>query len=488
MTKPLPLFHVTADSRSVKTGSIFVAIKGAKQDGHEFISAAFAAGAAQVYSELPHPDSRVISLGKNARKKLADLCSEAWGHPTRKLKMIGITGTSGKSTTADLVQHLLNAEGFHCARIGTNGFSFHGQQHETVNTTPDTETLHRYFAEVLSRGATHVVMEVSSHSLEQDRPWGIAWDVVAFLNLSPEHLDYHPSMDAYFRSKMKLFSDHLYASTLAGKKPLQLINVDHEWGKRAMTEHTTTSPDITLTNPISVSSQNEIQNVKDTLNGISGKIKLQEWMDFTCPLFGSFQQENILMAAKIASALNVTDATLIAALNTFPGVPGRMESIPNPHQLLVLVDYAHKPEALEKVLLSLQGKKIHTVVGCGGDRDPSKRPLMGAIAAKLSNQLTLTSDNPRTEDPDKILAAIEVGVKDALQNKSARIQTYRVEPNRSIAIRQAIQNANPGDVILIAGKGHETYQIIGSEKKHFDDREEARIALQKRPIHLKSPS
>lgn len=455
------MIHVTANSKEVKAGSIFFALKGAKFDGHQFINDAFNAGASKVYTENDVGDSRVIVLGKHARKKLGELASEMYGHPTHQLKMVGVTGTSGKTTTSYLIQHILNSE-FRCARLGTNGGEFEGKTWETINTTPDTLTLQKWFREVLDLGATHVVMEASSHALDQDRVWGIAWDRVVFLNLSPEHMDYHPTLEHYFEAKALLFTQHLDFSRTVGKKPIGFTNSGVDYGRKLLTQ----APGLQ-----GYSVADDVKNLINTPTGIAAQVKVNyEWYSMECPLFGSFQIENILAALNIGSSLGVEN--FWACLKTFPGVPGRMESIPNQKGIFVFVDYAHKPEALEKVLQSIQGKRIITVFGCGGDRDRTKRPVMGEIATRLSNHVVVTSDNPRTENPMFILTEVEAGITYAGR------KNYEVIEDREAAIRHAISIAKSGDIVLIAGKGHEDYQIIGEVKRHFDDREVAKAALQ----------
>jgi len=452
------MIHVTANSKEVRPGSIFFALQGAKFDGHSFIDDAIRAGASKIYCERDLGRSDVIPLGDRARKKLGELASEMYGNPTQKLVMIGVTGTSGKTTTSYLIEHLLNECGsggnFRCARIGTNGAHFDGKLADTINTTPDALSLQKWFKDVLDQGATHVVMEVSSHALQQDRVWGIAWDAAVFLNLSPEHLDYHPTLDQYFEAKSRLFTEHFEFSKKQGKHPKLFANIDDEYGRRLVQEQ----PQVKGYSPQA---------------GVSYPIQ--------CPLFGAFQMENILAALQIVTALvapfGIASDRVAKALATFPGVPGRMEAIPNTRGIQVFVDYAHKPEALEKVLSAIQGNHIITVFGCGGDRDKTKRPVMGSIAARLSDELILTSDNPRTEDPLVILSEIEAGVIHAIENHRAKTNAYRVIPDRAQAIQEAIRIAKPGEIVLIAGKGHETYQIFGTEKRHFDDREEARKAL-----------
>lgn len=457
--------HVTANSKEVKPGSIFFALQGAKFDGHDFIEAAIKAGAAKVYSEREVGIGGVEVLGKTARKKLGELASQMYGNPSHTLKMIGVTGTAGKTTTTYLIHHLLETLGIPTARLGTNGGFFKGQESETSNTTPDALTLHKWLKEMLDLGAKAVVMEVSSHALDQDRAYGTTWDAACFLNLSPEHLDYHPNLDHYFNSKALLFNLHAEYSRQHHKNPHLFSNLDSPYGSRLIAEN----PKIQA-----FSVQNQIRGITSNSFGVQGDIKSGiSFVHFQCPLYGSFQIENILAAISVVLSFGFELKEVCRALESFKGVPGRMEHIPNDHGIFVFVDYAHKPEALEKVLEAIQpdsGKsnQVITVFGCGGDRDKTKRPVMGEIATRLSDFVFLTSDNPRSENPIQILKEIESGISK---------KNFEVIPDRAAAILKAIATAKKGDFVLIAGKGHEDYQIVGSEKKHFDDREEARKAL-----------
>jgi UDP-N-acetylmuramoyl-L-alanyl-D-glutamate--2,6-diaminopimelate ligase len=455
--------HVTANSKEVRPGSVFFALKGANFDGHDFIREALEKGASRVYSERETGIPGVEALGDSARRKLAELASEMEGHPSRSLLMVGVTGTSGKTTTTYLIEHLLNRAGIPCARLGTNGGSFRGDEVETANTTPDAITLQAWFSRVKALGAKAVVMEASSHALHQDRCYGIAWDAACFLNLSREHMDYHPSLDHYFNAKALLFTLHTAFARSTGKTPLGFSNRDCAFGSRLIEENREVQ---------GFSPSSQVRNLANTPAGIRFEVELGgQWYETACPLFGAFQIENILAALSVVTGLGVSAGIACEALSDFPGVPGRMESIPNPHGIGVFVDYAHKPEALEKVLLAIQGPRIITVFGCGGDRDRTKRPVMGAIATRLSNEVILTSDNPRSEDPLQILREIEAGVVG---------KNYRVIPDRATAIREAIRSAHSGDLVLIAGKGHENYQLVAGQKSYFDDREEARRALEER--------
>jgi UDP-N-acetylmuramoyl-L-alanyl-D-glutamate--2,6-diaminopimelate ligase len=457
------MMHVTANSKEVIPGSVFFALKGAKHDGHLFIREALERGASKVFAERDTGIPGVEVLGAAARKRLAEMASEMAGHPTHALKMIGVTGTSGKTTTTYLIQHILQFSGIPCARLGTNGGEFLGQSVPTSNTTPDAITLQTWFATVREQGAKAVVLEASSHALHQDRCWGIAWDAVCFLNLSREHMDYHPTLDHYFEAKALLLTTHAFYSRGLGKTVGAHANRDSGFGSRMISENQDVEP-------YSVSSQ--VRNQSSGAFGLHFEVLLQgNWMPVECPLFGAFQTENILAALTICTGLGVAPSLACKALSTFPGVPGRMEFIPNEKGILVFVDYAHKPEALEKVLLAIQGGgRIWTVFGCGGDRDRSKRPVMGEIATRLSHHVILTSDNPRSEDPVSILNEIESGIEKT---------NFETIQDRRAAIEKAVACARSGDIVLIAGKGHEDYQLVGAEKRHFDDREEARRALAK---------
>ncbi len=478
------LIHVTANSKEVKKGSIFFALKGAKFDGHLFVKDAVLAGASQIYCEedpkikltpTQSAHCKITILGKETRKKLGELASQMAGNPTHTLKMIGVTGTSGKTTTTYLIHHLLNACGYSCARLGTNGGYFKGYETETSNTTPDPVTLQKWFKTVQEQGATHVVMEVSSHALDQERTWGIAWDGAVFLNLSPEHMDYHPTLEHYFKAKALLFTEHAEYSKNIGKNFYAVSNQDRSYGARLIKENKNIHP---------YSIREQVRNLRNTATGIEAEMKLnRKWVPVSCPLFGTFQIENILAALSIVAGLGIDVEEACATLPHFSGVPGRMEYIPNEEGIFTFVDYAHKPEALEKVLLSVkptlerfrEGQKLITVFGCGGDRDKTKRPVMGDIATRLSDLVILTNDNPRSENPNEILKEIEGGIQ---------TKNYQVIPDRGLAIETAIRLANRGDIVMIAGKGHETYQIVatphGLEKVHFDDREEVQKALLKK--------
>lgn len=471
---------VTSDSRQVKPGTLFVAVVGGKQDGHDFIDQAVANGAAAVMGErkldhqLPVPYVQV----PDSRKALADAAAEFHGYPSRSMKLAGVTGTSGKTTCTYLLESILHAAGFKVGVIGTINFRYGTAKKskiiESTHTTPGPAELQALLAEMKLNGVTHVVMEVSSHALRQKRVAGVEFDTMAFTNLTPEHLDFHKDLEDYYASKKLLFTELYDSSIEAKKKPIRVVNVDDPFGERLVKEvgrwdlltfgyvfrHETAA----LVSGV---------GLKDQIEGIRGTIEIADQkLAIESNLVGEFNIANILTAVSMAEALGVDRAAIARGINQLAGVPGRLERVPNKKSIHVVVDYAHKPDALEKVLRTLQAfrgrHRLITVFGCGGDRDRAKRPVMGRLAETLSDVVIVTSDNPRTEEPAAIIAEIRAGMLGS---------TYKVEPDRKKAIQLAIAQALPGDLVLIAGKGHEDYQIIGTRKTPFDDRKVAAEAL-----------
>ncbi|MGE0616544.1 MAG: UDP-N-acetylmuramoyl-L-alanyl-D-glutamate--2,6-diaminopimelate ligase [Bacteriovoracia bacterium] len=451
------VLHVTADSRQVKAGTVFVATPGVSADGHAFLPAAAAQGALLLVGERSPPSglSTPYLQVTDSRQVLGLLASAFYGHPSRAMKLIGVTGTSGKTTTTYLIESILAAAGERPGLIGTVEFRTPKGALPSTHTTPGAVELQKLLAEMRDAGCLSVVMEVSSHALKQARTYGIAFDVVAFTNLSPEHLDYHPDMEDYFQSKARLFGEYMNFSAEAGKQPRAVVNARDDFGGRLlkMAKNATPAP--------------ETGGLRFDLRGVRGKVG---GVAIESPLLGDFNAQNIAVAVGVAHALAVAPATIAEGVRRLSGVPGRLEPVPNGRGFTVLVDYAHKPDALEKVLTMLRtlkgNGKLITVFGCGGDRDRQKRPRMGEIAARLSDQVVVTSDNPRTEDPLVIIREIEGGIGDA--DARARV---KVEADRRAAITQALTAAKGGDVVLIAGKGHEDYQVLGTRKIHFSDRE-----------------
>ncbi len=464
----LEIQSITSDSREVRPGTLFVAVQGTARDGHEFIEGAQRAGAVAVVGEKPAPEGLRVPYFQVPRSRLAlaELAARFYGSPSHGMLMVGVTGTSGKTTTTYLIESILSAAGHSVGVIGTVNFRHGDQIIPSTHTTPGPVELQALLARMRAEGCSAVVMEVSSHALKQDRVSGIAFDGMVFSNLSPEHLDFHPDMEDYYQSKTLLFTKMVAAATFAQKAPFAAINRQDSYGQRLLAELTASSP--------AEGFRFEGFEVPPTLiadlRGIHGQVG---GVRVDSELMGTFNASNLMAALSVCRGLGIADDSIAAGLARVKTVPGRMERVPNGAGVHVLVDYAHKPDALQKVLTTLRELKgshrIITVFGCGGDRDRTKRPVMGRIAAELSDLVWITSDNPRTEDPSAIISEIVAGAKG-----QARCE---VEPDRKRAIFKAISKAATGDLVLIAGKGHEDYQILGTTKIHFDDREVAAEAL-----------
>lgn len=476
---------LTCDSRQVRVGEIFFAIPGEKLDGHEFIPQALESGAAGVI--VAHKASWLQGTTwirtKDVRRTMGLWGAHFYGRPSRRMKLVGVTGTNGKTTVAYLVESILSAAGLEPGVIGTINYRYRGRQVPSHHTTPESLELQSLLAEMEAAGAQSVVMEVSSHALVQERVRGIDFDVGIFTNLSRDHLDYHASMDDYFSAKSKLFTDYLkvsvkpkraaviYAEDARGR---ELLHKLRDSGLETWSYGEDSEWDI---HPVTV--QRDVA-------GLRGQLEFKgRHLDFSSPLLGAANLQNIMGAVGVGGCLELPANVIAKGIQQLTSVPGRLEKVENNLGVSVLVDYAHTPDALEKVLGAvrpLTQRRVLTVFGCGGDRDRGKRPLMGEIAARLSDLLVLTSDNPRTEDPLRILAEIENGVQKTGLKRfgDGSPQTergYWVEKDRRAAIRIGLRIAQRGDLVLIAGKGHEDYQILGAKKIHFDDREVAREEL-----------
>jgi UDP-N-acetylmuramyl-tripeptide synthetase len=409
---------------------------------------------------------------RDSRKALARVAAHFYGNPSHSLLMIGVTGTSGKTTTTYLIESILKAAGHEVGVIGTVNFRYGSKIFDSTHTTPAAVELQRLLSEMKFAGCTAVVMEVSSHSLKQHRTSFIAFDGMVFTNLSPEHLDFHTDMDDYFRSKSILFTDMVEYSVSVGKKPYGAVNVDDEYGTRLCKDlETRPYPGFSF-------GRFGQRYLSVSLAGIQGKVGE---IEVRSALAGQFNAYNILAGLEVTRGLGIQAEAISAGIENLRLVPGRLERVPNAKGVHVFVDYAHKPDALEKVLRTLREvrgpHRLLTVFGCGGDRDRKKRPVMGKIAVELSDYVYVTSDNPRTENPEAIISEILAGIPQEFSN-------YRVESDRKKAIFAAIEEAKTGDLVVIAGKGHENYQIIadstvpgGTRKIHFDDREVALEAL-----------
>ncbi|MBH8575394.1 UDP-N-acetylmuramoyl-L-alanyl-D-glutamate--2,6-diaminopimelate ligase [Nostocaceae cyanobacterium CENA369] len=462
------------NSHACGAGDLFIGMPGTRVDGGEFWPSAIASGAvaAVVSTEAVQknpPTSEVVISANNMTKACAQIAAAFYNYPSQKLQMVGVTGTNGKTTTTHLIEFLLGKAQLSTALMGTLYTRWAGFEQTAVHTTPFAVELQQQLAEAVNAGCEFGVMEVSSHALAQGRVLGCEFEVGVFSNLTQDHLDYHSDMEDYFAAKALLFSpDYL--------KGRAIINADDAYGQRL----------IAALNPERVWSYSVNNNSADLWmselnyepNGVSGKLHTPKGdVTFRSPLVGQYNLENLLAAVGTVLHLGLDLQLVVSAIPEFPGVPGRMERVQiSPKQdISVIVDYAHTPDSLENLLKAarpfIPGKMI-CVFGCGGDRDRTKRPKMGKIAADLADVAVVTSDNPRTEDPERILQDVLAGIPETVKPT--------VIGDRATAIRTAILQAQPGDGVLLAGKGHEDYQILGTEKIHFDDREHARDSLQER--------
>jgi UDP-N-acetylmuramoyl-L-alanyl-D-glutamate--2,6-diaminopimelate ligase len=471
-------------SQDVKPGGLFVAIAGHAADGHDYIDDAIESGAVAVVSQKKIKGKALNIRVADTRQALADIAACFFGNPSERLTVIGITGTNGKTTTAYLVESILQQAGFEVGVIGTINYRYAGQTFDNPITTPESLDLQRILADMLRAGVSHVVMEASSHAIDLYRIRNCRFDVAVFINLSQDHLDFHGDMTSYWASKKKLFTEYL----LEGPKrehAVAVINCNNKNGSE-LAEILNVPVIMTGSGPNDTVCAN---NAQCDRNGIAGKISTPGGkFHFKSRLVGKHNLENILCAAGVGFALNLPVEALRSGIEAVSSIPGRLEHIENNAGRFVYVDYAHTPDALEnaiKALSAVMQRRMICVFGCGGDRDKEKRPLMGEIAARLCDLAVVTSDNPRSEDPMTIIAQILDGARKAnSRNYSAsdlndgfREKGYVVEADRQRAIQLGIKVSETGDTVLIAGKGHETYQILGTSTIAFDDREEARKAL-----------
>jgi UDP-N-acetylmuramoyl-L-alanyl-D-glutamate--2,6-diaminopimelate ligase len=481
---------VVYDSRQAAAGSLFVAIHGEKSDGNRFIADAIERGATAIVSECPQPVPRAqgesaeaqsakIPAGPipasvawlrvpDARKALAIIAANFFGRPADKLQLIGITGTNGKTTTSFLLDSIIRAAGFRSGLFGTIEYRTPLETYPAKTTTPESLDLHRFFSEIVRAGGTHAVLESSSHALALDRLWGCRFAAAAFTNLTRDHLDFHNTMESYFAAKRRLFED-----TGAGPARCGIVNIDDPYGQKLCN-----IAEQTITYGLSSGAQVSPKKFTLALRGLdfvaetpAGKIEVRS------PLVGRTNVYNLLAAIATSIALFLPREAIEAGISALAAVPGRFERIDLGQSFLVVVDYAHTDDALQKLLetsreLHPNGRVI-TLFGCGGERDRSKRPLMGEAAGRMSDVVVLSSDNPRSEDPLKIINDALVG----LQRTSAKVL---VEPDRERALELALDQARPGDMVLLAGKGHEATQVLKDRTIEFDDREVARRILRKR--------
>ncbi|MDL2285970.1 UDP-N-acetylmuramoyl-L-alanyl-D-glutamate--2,6-diaminopimelate ligase [Desulfococcaceae bacterium OttesenSCG-928-F15] len=462
-------------SDRIRAGDIFVAVPGFSTDGHLFAEKAAKNGAILLVAERPVPEAGIPTiLVDKSRKALSALSAAFFGFPGNDLVTIGITGTNGKTTTACLLKEILERAGHKTGLLGTLGW-YYGDLHETTdNTTPESRDLQEKLARMRDAGITHLVMEVSSHAADLGRIEHIPFDLGVFTNLSQDHLDYHRTMEAYWECKRAFLLGVLDGKF--GKKGSRLVlNIDDPKGENLLNECIAKTGGHRLLS--TGSHPDAIVRAGDprfSLEGIRMSLSMpEETIALFSPLVGSFNLENMLLASAAASALGISGEAVKEALEHPAPVPGRLERIEDPKGRFIFVDYAHTPDALEKalkVLRHLTKGKLFLVFGCGGNRDRGKRPLMGGIAAKYADSFIVTSDNPRKEEPLAIIEDIRSGIPVSAH--------YTVNPDRKSAIGEAISKMNAGDALLIAGKGHEPYQIIGETTFPFDDREVAREGIQ----------
>ena len=468
VTHDVEVGRMQYDSRKIQRSDCFVAIKGTASDGHTFIQSAINQGAKVVVLEddkvLPDPLCMHAGVLKvvvpDSRRALAVMSANYFDHPSKKLRLVGITGTNGKTTTSHLIKAILEAGGEKVGLVGTIEYQIGKQIITATHTTPESLELNELFASMVENNCTSVSMEVSSHALDQSRVYGLDFDAAVFTNLTQDHLDYHSTMDNYFKAKKILF-------TFLKPSGCAVINHEDQWGIQLLNsvEAKKISYGINSTADIFA------KEIQLSINGTTFIVSNgQEECTVSTPLIGTFNVYNVLAAYTTGMALGLSQEQILAGIKNLKNVRGRFERIVSPAGWTAIVDYAHTPDALENCLKTIHDVlpkenrgRIITVFGAGGDRDKTKRPMMGRIAGDYSDLVIVTSDNPRTEVP-------EVIIDDVLQGIIRHASVLR-EVDRQTAIERAIKCAQRGDVVLIAGKGHEDYQIIGKEKKHFSDRE-----------------
>ncbi len=492
---------IAYDSRKVIREGLFVAVKGENFDGHDFIDDAIMKGAAAIVQESPHPSpagGRGGSTGStpvfirvdDSRRALACLANNFYKRPSESISAVGITGTNGKTTTSYLVKSILEAWGKRVGLVGTIAYSIADREFPALHTTPESVEFQGLLREMAGAGCSHVVAEVSSHSLSQKRVDYTRFVVVVFTNLTRDHLDFHQTMESYYAAKERLFTELLSGAGTA------VINADDEWGRRLLmklgggrgTGRRKDGCPFIITYGMDRDADITATEREDTPSGVSIRVAHNhESYRIDSPLVGTPNIYNILAATAACVALNVPMNVIREGIGKAASVRGRFEKVDKDQDFLCIIDYAHTPDALERLIITaralLRNKdrpgRIITLFGCGGDRDRGKRPVMGEIAARLSDYVIVTSDNPRSEDPGGIMKEIAAGITRS---------NYRMVPDRREAIAVAVEEAEAGDILLIAGKGHEEYQEIGGTRRRFSDREVAAEAIRNKLIREKVKS
>ncbi|MEN6430152.1 MAG: UDP-N-acetylmuramoyl-L-alanyl-D-glutamate--2,6-diaminopimelate ligase [Coriobacteriales bacterium] len=460
-----PVSGIAYRSDRVTPGDVFFCIPGFENDGHEFAHDAVARGAVALVAQHAIPGVDVpTALVDDSRKALAVASARFYGFPTRDMDVVGVTGTNGKTTTAYLVESIMRAAGRTTGLIGTVETRIAGARHDSSRTTPESADLQRLFAQMREAGVSGVAMEVSSHAIDLHRVDAVTFAVAAFTNLTQDHLDYHHTMEEYWSVKRRLFTEMDVRA--------RVVNTDDPAGRELAS---------TLGSAIAVGRGDEaLVRAADEVQAATSSVftLVTPWGSrrLRVPLAGRYNVDNALVAAGSGIAVGIELDAIARGLEEAPQVPGRLERIDEGQPFAVLVDYAHTPDSLAKALAAVRAAtpgRVIVVFGCGGDRDPDKRPLMGAAAGHGADEVVITSDNPRSEDPVGIILEIEDGIRPTGTS-------YRVVVDRREAIATALDLASPGDAVLIAGKGHEQYQVFSDRKVHFDDREVARQELRAR--------
>jgi UDP-N-acetylmuramoyl-L-alanyl-D-glutamate--2,6-diaminopimelate ligase len=476
------------DSREVAPGDLFVALRGSLADGHDYLAEALSLGAVALLVDAPPaalPPGVVAAVVLDPRRALAPLAEHFFGHPARELELVGITGTNGKTSTSFLVESILRAAGRSVGLVGTIEVRYAGERQRAVNTTPESLDLQRTLRAMRSRGVDSVAMEVSSHGLALGRVEGCRFAAVALTNVTQDHLDFHRDMEAYVEAKLRLFRDHLRPGAAA------VVNVDDAHGAAFVAAaRAAGGRALRVSRSAAGDAEIAVERAEVRLEGTRASFRLPDGrLELEIPLVGEFNVENAAVAVGVAAGLGISHDAIARGVASCPQVPGRVERVGAEISgaPTVLVDYAHTPDAVDKLLRTLRplaSGRLVTVFGCGGDRDRGKRPLMARAVAAWSDRAIATSDNPRTEDPEAILDDVEGGLdklgRVAPEALDGAAHSYARVADRRRAIDLALAIARPEDTVVIAGKGHEDYQIIGRERLPFDDREEARRALRRR--------
>jgi UDP-N-acetylmuramoyl-L-alanyl-D-glutamate--2,6-diaminopimelate ligase len=467
---------IAYDSRRVQGNTLFVAIRGEKSDGHQFVDQAIEQGASVIVAEREISSPRATCLVvDNSRSALADLSAAFYGMPARKLKMAAVTGTNGKTTTTFLIKHICEKAGLRCGLLGTVQYEIGDRILPAIRTTPEALDIQELLAQIVNAGGRAAAMEVSSHALAQERTRGIEWDVAVFTNLTQDHLDFHRTMENYFEAKAKLFQELPSQSKKKGASAV--INIDDRYGEKLVDRLAGKIPVVTY--GLGLHADFRASNYRTEFAGTSYQLDARGRSYLVrVPLIGRFNVANSMAALAAATVMGVNLRAAILSLARSPQVPGRLELVPAKRQFQIFVDYAHTDDALRNVLKTLRElkpRKLIVVFGCGGDRDRKKRPLMGRVTDELADHAIITSDNPRKEDPDAIINEVEKGFRSTHYEKIAE---------RAEAIRHAVAMAQPRDLVLIAGKGHEKYQEFADHTIPFDDIQVARRALDDLPVQF----